>query len=86
VLDFLKKNNFDEYLIKIYTLKHLTRSISYKEDSKTKSLKDIFIYAKELSFNIQPGWKVVRKYHVLNRFIPQPIFLFLKKVQCKLTF
>lgn len=79
VLDYLRQNNFDALLVKIYTLKHSNRVIAAKEASKTKSLTDIAIYAKEVFFNIGPDLKLIRKYQVLNRLLPMPVYLFLKK-------
>jgi glycosyltransferase involved in cell wall biosynthesis len=80
VLDYVKQNDFDKQLIKIYTLKNINRQIAYKEGAGTKSLKDIFNYAKELVFNIQPGWQLAKKYHALNRLLPLPVYLLLKKM------
>ncbi len=80
VLTYLVQNNFDEMLIKIYTLKHKTREIANKETEKTKSLKDIFQYTKDVFFEVKPGWTIIKKYHVLNRLLPMPVYRFLKKI------
>jgi len=80
VLDYIKQNNFDSSLVKIYTLKNSNRQIAFKETERTKSLKDIFRYAREIIFNIRPNWNLIKNYHVLNRFIPLSLYLFLKRI------
>lgn len=79
VLDYLQQNNFDNRLIKIYKLKHINRQIAYKESEHTKSLDDIFHYAKELIIDVHPSLKLIRKYQVLNRLLPLSIYHFLKQ-------
>jgi glycosyltransferase involved in cell wall biosynthesis len=80
VLKCLEENNYDKALLKIYRLKNSNRFIAYKEASKTKTLKDIWQYAKEIFFDIKPGWHLIKKYQVLNRFLPLSFYLFLKKL------
>jgi len=80
ILDYMKQNNFDSSLVKIYTLKNSNRQIAFKETERTKSLKDIFRYAGEIIFNIQPGWKLIKNYQVLNRLLPLSLYLFLKRI------
>ncbi len=78
VLHYLENEKFDKKLIKIYRLKNLTNKLSYKETFHTKTIKDITNYAFEIFFRIKPKWKLLKKYHVLNRLIPTVIFNFLK--------
>lgn len=80
VLSYLEENNYDKKLVKIYRLKNVNRLIAYKESVKTKTVKDIAHYAKEVFFAIKPGWRLIKKYQVLNRLIPLSLYLFLKKL------
>ncbi|MBV9960779.1 MAG: glycosyltransferase family 2 protein [Parafilimonas sp.] len=80
VLDYLEQNKFDKQLIKIYTLKNINRQLAYKETAKTKTLQDIYKYAKDVIFSVKPGWKLIRKYQVLNRLMPLSLYLLLKKI------
>ena len=80
MLTYLQESKFNEEVLKIYRLQHATRIISFKEGQGKKRMSDIFKYASEVFFSIQPSWNIVRRYHVLNRLLPTSIFLFLKKV------
>ena len=77
VLNYLKQNNFDQTLIKIYTLKNINRQIAYKEVERTKSVKDIFKYAKEVFFNIQPDWRIGKKISGIKQIDAIICFIFL---------
>lgn len=80
VLNWLQERDYDNTITKIYNLKHSNRMIASKEVAGTKSFTDIAIYIRELLLHIQPGFKLVRNYQVLNRLLPLPVYLFLKRV------
>lgn len=83
VLKYLIDNSYDAGLIKIYRLKDCNRRIALKETFKTKNVKDIACYARTVFFEIKPGWKLIKKYQVINRLLPLSLFLFLKKLSSK---
>jgi glycosyltransferase involved in cell wall biosynthesis len=70
VLKYIMENSYDNEFIKIYKLRHATRKIVSKELEEYKRLKDVVEYASEVFIKIKPGWKLVLKYNVLNRFLP----------------
>lgn len=80
VLQYLELNSTDKDLVKIYRLQDATRRISFREKINKKTAKNIFDYAKEVFFDIQPQWHLVNNYKVINRLIPSSIFNLLKKV------
>ena len=73
VLAYLIDHQFNEYIIKVYRLQHVTRAIVFKESLNSKSLADILRYAKNVFFDIKPGWKLIKKHNVINRLIPSPL-------------
>ena len=80
LLDYLINNNFDKEVINIYNLKNLTRHISFKEFTGSKSMKDIIDYAKAVFLEIKPGNHLIKQYQVLNRLIPTGLFKLLKNI------
>ena len=82
VLNYLETHPYDKEIVRIYRLQHATRQISCKELMHDKGIRDIFQYANKVFFSIQPGWKLIRKYHVLNRLLPTHLLYFMKKL-CK---
>jgi len=79
VLGYVENHNFSASLKKTYRLQHATRAIFLKETLNSKTTADIFGYAKEVFFEIRPGWSLIRKHHVINRLIPTGLFKLLKK-------
>jgi len=82
-LDYLKSNSFDERIVKIYQLQHLTRDIAFKESLNEKKLSDILGYARKVFFVIKPGWTLIKKHNVVNRLIPTTLLGLLKKAGSK---
>lgn len=80
ILEYLREFNFNEDIIKIYQLKHSTSFIALKEEFNEKSIIDVFSYAYEVFFKIRPGFRIIKRYHVLNRFLPSRLFYFIKKI------
>jgi glycosyltransferase involved in cell wall biosynthesis len=80
VLNYLETHPYDKQIVRIYRLQHATRQISCKELMHNKGIQDIIHYAKLVFFSIQPGWKLIRKYHVLNRLLPSHFLYFMKKI------
>lgn len=78
VLKYLKDCRYDADVIKIYELKYSTSVISLKEEFEDKSIRDIFSYAYKIFFKLRPEIRLIRKYHVLNYFLPFPFF-YIKK-------
>ena len=78
ILTYLSDNQFDDKLIKIYKLKDLNRSVALKESLNTKKLSDVLTYAHDVFINIRPEFAIIKKYQVLNRLVPMPLFRFLK--------
>ena len=81
MLSFLKANKFDPKIVKIYTLQDLTRRIAFKESQHQKTIKDIAKYAKDVFIKVRPGWRAIKRYHVLNRLVPTSLFLYLKRLK-----
>lgn len=81
ILAYVEAHKFEEELRRIYRLKHATRTMAFAEAHTGKSLNDILRYARQVFVDIRPSWHVVRKYHVLNRLIPAPLFRALKKMK-----
>jgi glycosyltransferase involved in cell wall biosynthesis len=80
ILEYLKDNQFNGEIIKLYHLKDLTRKIAFKESEGQKRLSDIFRFADEVFFSLKPGWPVIKSYYVINRLIPSRLFNLLKKI------
>lgn len=78
ILTYLEQNDFDPEIVRLYRVQHLTRSISFKENTGSKQMNDIFKYAYNIFIVLRPGWKIINKYNVLNRLLPMKIFSFLK--------
>lgn len=83
VLDYLKKSNFDKRIINFYELKHTILSISSKEAFNKKSITDIFDFGTKVLFKIRPNLRTIKKYQVLNRLLPMPLYRLLKKHKTK---
>ena len=83
ILLYLQEHKYNEKLIKIYKLKNSNRLMAYKEFERSKNLTDIINYAKEVFIDIKPGWKLIKKYQVLNRLLPMSLFFLLKKISGK---
>ncbi|RYX86920.1 glycosyltransferase family 2 protein [bacterium] len=73
VLQYLQLQNYDKMIVKIYQIQDLIRYMLYKELLNEKNTFHIFRYASKVFFSIKPGWKLIKKYHLLNRLIPLPI-------------
>jgi glycosyltransferase involved in cell wall biosynthesis len=80
-LAYVEQHDFDPEIVGFYRLQHATRTMAFKETFRSKSVADIASYAYRVFFQIRPGWHAVRKYHVLNRLIPGPVFRALKKLK-----
>jgi glycosyltransferase involved in cell wall biosynthesis len=79
VLQYLLENSSNPKLIKIYQLQDATRQIAFKESTNNKKLNDIYQYALKVFFNIKPGFKLISKYHVMNRLVPLHLLKLIKK-------
>jgi len=80
-LEYIKNNNFSDRLTRIYQLIHSIRKISFKETAGNKSFLDIFKYGFDVFFVMQPGWKIIKKYNVLNKMAPTAIIPFVKRMK-----
>ncbi len=80
LLSYLITHKYDKEVTDIYKLKNLTAHIAFKELTNTKSFRDVVLYAGEIFFTIRPDLHVLKRYHVLNRLIPTPIFRIMKNV------
>lgn len=78
LLNYLVTHKYDKQVTDIYKLKNLTAHIAFKELTNTKSFRDIAVYFKDVFFTIRPGMLLVKRYHVLNRLIPTPLFRIMK--------
>jgi glycosyltransferase involved in cell wall biosynthesis len=83
ILNYLKERSFDQEIIKIYQLQDETRKMFLKETAETKSMSDIFNYAKKVFIDIRPEYSLMKKYYVIKRFIPQSLYSFLKVFKTK---
>ncbi len=79
ILEYLKEWNFNKDIIKIYEVKYLTSFIALKDEFNEKSINDLFNYGYNVFFKIRPGLRIIKRYHVINRFVPSGLFSFLKK-------
>lgn len=70
VLKYLEDNHFNKSLVDIYRLHHLTRCIAFKENQGIKTIGDILKYSYDVFFKIRPNWNLLKRYHVINRFLP----------------
>lgn len=77
MLNYLYANNFDSKILKIYELKCEVLKTSTKETFNEKSIHDIVIFINFL-FSSRLSYKILKKYHVFNRLIPNGIYNVLK--------
>lgn len=80
LLEYIKNNNFSERIVRIYELIHENRKITQKELTDNKTIKDIFMYAKNVFFKVKPGLHLTKTYKVLNRLIPLQIYQMIKSI------
>ncbi|RYY07742.1 MAG: glycosyltransferase family 2 protein [Sphingobacteriaceae bacterium] len=79
VLHYLQENNYDKSIIKIYRIQDIIRYMLYKELLNEKNMSDIVKYASNIFFKIKPGWKLLKKYNLLNRLVPLSVLSRIKK-------
>lgn len=79
VLNYLQENNYDKTIIKMYRIQDIIRYMLYKELLNEKKMSDIIKYASTVFFKIKPGWKLMKKYHLLNRLVPLFMLNYIKK-------
>lgn len=81
VLTYLKSvDNYDPFILKIYTLVHLNRFIYFKELEKRKTLNDISLLLKFLILN-RINLKILRHYKIVNRLLPQIVINIIRSVR-----
>jgi glycosyltransferase involved in cell wall biosynthesis len=80
ILDYLIEKKFKKELIDIYRIKDATRILAFKEFLNQKSLRDIWGFAHLVFIQIQPRIKIIRKYQIINRLIPNTLFKLMKKI------
>ncbi|MEJ7738061.1 MAG: glycosyltransferase family A protein [Chitinophagaceae bacterium] len=81
ILSYLQNNEFNDRLVKIYRLQDATRRIAFKESLDEKKTADIFQFAYEVFFRIQPKWRLIKKYKVINRLLPSHLLRSLKRIK-----
>jgi glycosyltransferase involved in cell wall biosynthesis len=85
ILDYLIEKKFKKEFVDIYRIKDATRGLAFKEFLNQKSLKDIWIFADLVFIQIQPRIKIIRKYQVINRLIPNTLFKLMKKLSTSIA-
>lgn len=81
VLTYLQNQKYDESIKKIYQLQDVNRQMLFKELLGDKKLSDIFKFASDVIFKIQPPLKLIKKYRLLYRLVPLSIIQLIKKRQ-----
>ena len=81
MLAYVEEHDFEPEIVSLYQLQHNTRTMAFKESFQGKSVADIAGYAYRVLFEIRPGWHAIKKYHVLNRLIPGPVYRLLKSIK-----
>jgi glycosyltransferase involved in cell wall biosynthesis len=66
-------------LVNLYAFKHQIRIISNKEKEGKKTLKDIFNFWRYYRFQNKQSAKVLKRYSIRNRLIPQSVITLLKR-------
>ena len=74
MLRYVENHPFSNRIKRIYRLIDETRQMAHREMTGQKSLRDIIRYGRQIFFVIKPDWELIKKYHVLNRMIPQSIY------------
>jgi glycosyltransferase involved in cell wall biosynthesis len=69
LLKYLNENNFSNYIVRVYAIKHANREMAFKESLGTKNISDILKYLIRI-IKLKPSPKIVKRYNIFNRLMP----------------
>lgn len=80
MLKYLNENNFSNYILRVYAIKHANREIAFKESLGAKNISDILRYLIRV-IKLKPSLKIVKRYNIFNRLLPLKLLNGLKHLK-----